>query len=386
MTNKPFSHVAGLTACFLGMVFCAGLRSSEAAGLASNRVIQVAVSGAMCAAVQDDSQRLVIGVRESNTVRLVMYSIDGRGHILLSTSNSVVMSKSDALKDYSPYPLDVIWHPRLPLCYVWQDVTGPSAQNPAKNPVFSEFDHLAVYSAADGSLQWIQSYARGKRYASRQTTGRIAVDPQGKRLFIPNMMSLAGDRAQLGYLVLDTNGLPVLVEGKAAPFAGDIMDIRSNPSGYGFVAPTDRAIIFSSAVGPATWDTDNRRAPLNQVLVRNLPVYCYLGGHPQWPAVFGAAVGGNILYRVEQAEGYLSLLPQTLVVSNATFTAPPVIMQAKPAHVAVGGVNKLHFLGLDGLGRLDGTTGEWPVNCPAVKAMAYSVKYDRLYVAVEKLP
>jgi hypothetical protein len=193
-------------------------------------------------------------------------------------------------------------------------------------------------------------------------------------------------RTQIGYLVLDTNGLPVEVEGRVVPGVVDIGDVRVNPAGFGFVVPTSRVAIFSTAYGPVTWDTENRRAALGCVPIRGAPANCYLGGYPKWPAVFGAAQNGGLVYRVEQVDGFLTLLPQTLTVPGAIFTGPPVVVSGKPDRVAFGGVNRIHFVPLDAAGRLVETFEELTVNCPAVQALTYSRKFDRLYVAVEKLP
>lgn len=352
----------------------------------SSRVVQVAVPGAVCATVQDDTARLVVGMRGAGDYQLAILPLDPSGNVLTGELARVVLPKTDTLKTYTQYPLDAVWHPRFPILYVWQDVTGPDVTDPAQNPVFREFNHLAVYTLTGGVLQLVQSYAQGTNYVWGQATGRIALDPEGKRLFLPNLRDPATGRAQIGYLVLNTNGLPIVVADRAEPAVVDVTDVRSNPSGFGFLAATDRVVIFSSIYGPVTWDTENRRAALNCVLVRSVPANCFVGGHPKLTAVFGAAQNSGLVYRVEQVDGFLTMLPQILTVPGAAFTAPPVVMPGNPDRVALGGVNKIHFLPLDATGRLTETFEELPVTCPAVQAMAYSRKFDRLYVAVEKLP
>ncbi|MBI2438401.1 MAG: hypothetical protein HYV36_06275 [Lentisphaerae bacterium] len=351
-----------------------------------SRVIQVAAPGAVCAAVQDDSARLVVGVRGTGDCHLAVFPLDPTGNVVSTGMTRLVLPKIAALKDYTPYPLDAAWHPRLPLLYVWQDVAGPEVAAPAKNPVFGEFDHLAVYSLTGGVLQCVQSYARGGNYAWGLSTGRIALDPEGKRLFLPNLRNAATGRSQIGYLILNTNGLPLVVEGRAEPAVVDVGDVRANPSGFGFLAVTSRVMIFSGVSGPVTWDTENRRAALGCLMVRGIPAGCFVGGRPEIAAVFGAAQHGSFVYRVAQVDGFLTLLPQVMTVAGAVFAAPPVVMPGKPDCLALGGAAKIHFLRLDNAGRMTEPVEELPIACPAVQALAYSRKFDRLYVAVERLP
>ncbi|MFA5042502.1 MAG: hypothetical protein WC381_07100 [Kiritimatiellia bacterium] len=351
-----------------------------------SRVIQVAAPGAVCAAAQDDTARLAVGVRGTGECHIAVFPLGPAGNVLTGGVARVGLPKIAALKDYTPYPLDMAWHPRLPLLYVWQDAAGPGAAVPANSPVFREFDHLAVYSLTGGVLQCVRSYARGSNYVWGQTTGRIALDPEGKRLFLPNLRDAKTGRSQIGYLVLDTNGLPVAVEDRVEPVAVDVGDLRANPSGLGFVVATPRAAIFSGIAGPVTWDTENRRAALNCLMVRGVPADCFVGAGAQSAAVFGAARNGNFVYRVAQVDGFLTMLPQVMTVAGAAFAAPPVAMPGKPDRLAIGGANKIHFLPLDAAGSLTEPVEELAVACPAVRALAYSRKFDRLYVAVEELP
>lgn len=366
-------------------LLCPCVRPAAAQSV-SSRVVQVAVPGAVCAAVQEDAACLVVGVRSTGGYHLAMIPLDPRGNVLTGAMMRLAFAMPESLKTYTPYPLDMAWHPRYPLLYVWRDVSGLDVADTARHPVFREFDHLAVYSITGGVLQLVQGYARGTNYAWAQTPGRIALDPEGQRLFVPNLRDPVSGRTQIGYLVLNTNGLPVEVEGRVVPGVVDVADVRVNPTGFGFLVPTSRVAVFSSAYGPVTWDTENRRAALGCVPVRGAPANCFIGGHPKWTSVFGAAQNGGFVYRMEQVDGFLSLLPQVLTVPGAIFTAPPVAVPGKPDGLAFGGVNRIHFVPLDAAGRLVETFEEMAVNCPAVQAMAYARRWDRLYVAVEKLP
>jgi hypothetical protein len=60
-------------------------------------------------------------------------------------------------------------------------------------------------------------------------------------------------------------------------------------------------------------------------------------------------------------------------------------MPGKKHRLAIGGVNTVYVLPLDVLGEFDGLPERITVVAPMVKAITYSDKHERLYVAVEKL-
>src|SRR5204862_25722 len=72
----------------------------------------------------------------------------------------------DVLSGNANYALGLLFHPRLPLLYVWQDIKAPPADKQENHPEFAdylEFDHLLIYEVKDGALELLQS-ARQSRW------------------------------------------------------------------------------------------------------------------------------------------------------------------------------------------------------------------------------
>ena len=87
-------------------------------------------------------------------------------------------------------------------------------------------------------------------------------------------------------------------------------------------------------------------------------------------------------FRAEHAEGYLTLLPKQYVIPDSKLTGPPAVL-SKQKKLAVGGRHLVYRLDLDEKGfPIDGVI-QTQVNCPQVRALVYSERFDRLYVGVE---
>ena len=103
------------------------------------------------------------------------------------------------------------------------------------------------------------------------------------------------------------------------------------------------------------------------------------------PALFATVyypTHGDSLFRAEQVDGFLTLLPRQYVFPGLKITSPPVVL-GKSNKVALGGQHFVYLVSLDekGMPLLD--VLETQVLNPSVHALAYSEKLDRLYVGVE---
>src|SRR6185437_3131891 len=147
----------------------------------------------------------------------------------------------------------------------------------------------------------------------------------------------------------------------------------------------DTVAIFSIEYGPLTWDMENRRGKFAMNFLRDLRFgQQRLVGHPTAPVIYIASLGDPIAVRMEHADGYLTLLPQRLTIKDAVLASLPVVM-TKGNALALGGASKVYVAKLDG-DHFAGPVTCVTVNSPAVEALTYSEKFDRLYVAVEKAP
>lgn len=345
---------------------------------------QVVLPNSMCAALSDTHNILVVGHKILNGQHLTVYRLDASGGVAPGAATRVALPRSDALKSFENYPLSLAFHPTLPLLYVWQDIAGPDVGVPDQNPVFKEFDHLLVYAIKDGALQLVQAHARGPEFSYKQTLGSIAVNAGGNRIFMPNVRNpvpVSGYDASVGYFRLDAQGMPVKAAGATVARPVLVTPVMSYPIGCGFVCATQDTTIFGCHTGPATWDIENRRAPIAWFYFAGVATPVMITGHPKLPYIYGSTLGASYFYRMEHADGYLTMLPTRLSVGGAAFQASPVYL-SKRNKLAVGGVNSIYLVSLDAEGAFTKVVEAAALSEPSAHAYAYSEKFDRLYVAV----
>jgi hypothetical protein len=87
-------------------------------------------------------------------------------------------------------------------------------------------------------------------------------------------------------------------------------------------------------------------------------------------------------YRVEHADGYLSLLPRQYIIPETQLSGPPAVL-GKRNQLAVGGRFHVYLVGLDGKGMPAGEVIRTRVLANEVRALAYSNRFDRLFVGVD---
>lgn len=107
-----------------------------------------------------------------------------------------------------------------------------------------------------------------------------------------------------------------------------------------------------------------------------------LCAHPTLPAVFATAFDTDSFSRFEQSDGYVTGLPRQYTLEKEKFTSVPAVLP-KQKLLAVGGQHGVYVFGLDDLGYPALEATKVGVFNPQVRAMAYSEKFDRLYVGVE---
>ena len=366
---------------------------------------QVHVPDALCAAVNDTASLLVIGHKSPSNQHLAVFRLDATGRPGTNPT-WLTLPKPAVLATNANYPLGLLFHPRLPLLYVWQDINGPPADKQEKHPAFTnhlEFDHLLIYAIKNGALELIETAAHGPNFHVGLLGGTIGLDHTATTLFVPNSLGGTWDEAGIGYYALDDQGLPqdpdkatvqtrakpparaTLPTSKAARTLAAVQRKRTHryyPSGAGWFAGS-QAMIMGGYSGCMI--ADFNQGSLRQSWF-NLPDHlgnCFIAGHPQLPAIYLALQNSPRLFQIAHADGFVSLLPQVATVTNAHFLGTPVVLP-KLARVAVGGVRSLHLFGLQPDGRLDGRVEQIVLPCAAIKGFAWSEKYTRLYVAVDK--
>lgn len=375
------------------------------AGSPTGFVTRIAAPLATCSAVSDELGLLVLGQKSQAEHHLSAFRLDAEGRPGAEPER-IRLPLPASLQGLSVVPLGLAFHPRLPLLYVWQDVTAPAAGSAQAKAVPVDFDHLVVFDVTDGALQPRAAFARGGEFAFGQERGAIGISVAGDLLALPNLRDAAAvsktdDGAAIGAYELGTNGLPVPVRvpipGSLDGFGLSKFDMQvvvrmihvggfhPLPTGHGFFVPTRDTVLFSGYTGPGLWDTGNRSAELNYLYVANM-VTCLIGGHRDIPVVYGARLDSGYLVAMRLAEGYPTLMPQVVIHSYRQFRSTPVVMTAPSPRLAIGGVNAVHVQPLGPDGMFVGTPTTIAVASPSVETLAYSDKHHRLYVPVEKTP
>lgn len=388
---------ASVSAALLSLILLC-LAQGTSAAIKVN-VARVLAPGALCAAVDDARGLLVVGDRGASEGQLLVFKLAADGKLVVGQPVRVPLPRRVPVKGYPNYPLSVLFHPRLPVLYVWQDYTGPAT-------VAHEFDHLAIFAIAGSELKLLGTFARGKEYTAARSVGLLGIDPHGERLFVPNLRDPDSSFAALGYFDLEPDGqlapVPVPIAGSLDGFGLDKFETQLRVTrvtiatdgsfpllSAGYVVPSPEAAIFGGVSGPATWDTVNRRANLNFVHVPLAGSSTLIAGHPKLPLIYGVSPddGRKQIFRMRHAGGLLTLLPSTISINDASgFRSAPQVLAGKSRCLAIGGANRVYFAALEESGAMTGESSSIEVANKAVTALAYSTKHNLLYVPVEKLP
>jgi len=369
-------------------------------------VTQVVVPDAMCAAVSDAASLLIVGQRSVNERHLAVFHLDADGRPT-GEPTGITLPKPEAIAGSLSFPVGLLFHPKLPILYVWQDVALPAGKTPPDLTKFAEFDHLLTYAIKDGALELVQTGARGPGFHCGLNTGTIGLDYGMKNLFVPNAQGATYDEAGIAFYALDEEGIPSdTPEGanekgarapemtinksknpakKAIRVVALPKNLRTNhyfPSGAGWFAGSE-AMLMGGYSGCMM--TDLHDGGLRQTWF-GLPDRigpCTLAGHPKLPEVYLCLQDNLQLAAIAHANGYLTLLPQLANVTGAHFTGIPVVLTGQ-SRLAVGDTKALHLLGLQADGRFDGKDERLTLPCFSVRGLAYSEKHGRLFVAVDK--
>lgn len=387
----------------------------------------VLAPGATCAAVGEAAGKLAVGQKIGKEAQVSLFPLDAQGKPA-GSAVVVKLPKPATLAARETYPLSLTFHPGLPLLYVWQDVEGLKGDPvPPTDPAWKDFDHLLVYAVDKAAPELLLSLCRGTSYHTGCVAGSVHPDVAGGKLYVPNMRfgpKNPPESAAVGWFSIDGDGLPVAGDEepkkaspvltpaqaaagraariavlKAAVAAGKPVGAFRHtpektygfsywPSGAGFIPYSRDVFIACGPYGPVTWNCADRRARAQVFLmpVNFVTYYCTrIATHPTQPVVFASMVGYSYAHRIEHAEGYLTLLPQVVLLEGATLKTPPVVM-GKRSLVAFGGPGALYLAPIDAAGKFKEEAG-MIVSVPAAVAegIAWSEKLDRLYVAVEKL-
>lgn len=427
LRQLPGPAVAVAVATLLTLAACPSSARADDAAAMSELVQYVEVPEARALAVHDELGLLVVGHREADRARLAVFELDEQGAVRSADEpGAIELPRPEALSDYRHEPLALTFHPELPMLYVWQDIAGFDDEaddfEDTRETVYEQFHHLLVFEADDEGLTLEGEYLADERLAFGQDEAALSVSRDGERLFLPNFYGRKDGnsrwRGGIGYFDLDEHGrlepVPIPVEDSLDGRGINEFEMKLEPTFVyiGFrrryvdnepwrymhrlptrpaFAPTRRVVIFGTRTGIGLWDTQNRQQALSEINVAGLSGGDnYVAGHPRLPLIYASAHNGHGVLRIEHVEGFPTLLPELTEVGeaeSATFRSAPVVIDGEHHGLAIGSADRTHLLALDDAGRLTGDHHALDTPSPGpVRALAYSPRHDRLYVAVESLP
>jgi hypothetical protein len=317
---------------------------------------------------------------------LTLFRLDAKGEAGAGTP--LRLPRAAKLVKRRQYPLALATHPKLPLVYVWQDVVAPAEGAAPDDFAGDGFKHLHIYDVSSPKPKLLQSACGGETFSRGNPAAAIDLDRNAARLFLPNMRrpTKIGFASAIGYMKLGDDGLLADPTPAAEAEAPKLSLFSETPCGLGFHNLSDDITLVCAGLGPATWDEGNRRGQLG--VVTFFPAigvgYRYrMVVHPTIPVVFLTGISTGALFRVEHVDGFLTMWPQRATLADALLTSPPVLV-GKRSLLACYGTGKLHLVGFDEAGFLNGERIDIAPSPRKVEALAYSAKYDRLYLTIEE--
>jgi hypothetical protein len=369
----------------------------------------VTAPSARCIAIGETAGWLAFGHEKTFAdAHVSLIKLDAKGNPA-AYSIPLKLPRPAGLGKHANYPLALAFHPRLPVLYVWQDIaipyTNPEAAQP---PDLKNFDHLHIYSVAKEPPELLASLCRGPEYLYGSSGGALLSESSGGFLYVPNLKDLKNSGIfRFGRFALDEAGLPKLEAKDAAlPLPARLKRLAElnaakpivpqqitltdyvtlfpfNPfgSGMSFVEAGPNVVIAGGHTGLISWRPDDKRVTLSGLAFRHHG-YQMITGHSHLPSMYSTLFNSDMLTRAEQVEGYLTMVPQTYKVPDANLYSQPSVFD-KGKKLAIGGRYRIYVLNLDDTGRCLPEVVQVPIMNPAVQAMAYSQRFDRLYVSIE---
>lgn len=389
------------------------------------------------AAVNDAAGVLAVSHRPKSPAHLSIFRLDPQGQVVAGDPIPLTLPKPPALGERPNQVLGLACHPRFPLLYVWQDVPPPDDPAMPIDPAQSaEFDHLLIYAVDESPPRLVLSCARGADFHCGSILGGFALDGPAARLYVPNMQQPGPGPKKapvpaVGWMRIAPDGLPALVDptpaaataagavpapvvlglpeaaasraarlpaleaakapgampGYSKHFESATTMFGDWPSPYTYAPLSDDIVFTTSFNGPVSWVLSDRLGRWGYFFTHPYLPYRYrIAVHPRAPAAYMTVVpyDGRIM-RFEHAEGYITLMPQLVIVENLVIHSNPLVL-ARTNQLAVGGAGIICLVDLDAEGRVQLKGVKMTVNNPQVEALAWSERFGRLYVPVEKTP
>jgi hypothetical protein len=377
------------------------------------KCIRAQASQATCAAVSDVGALLIIGVQPTGVAppggvppvtdgELLVFPLDAAGAIAKPAEpTKLALTKPPSLAAFRLVPTAIYAHPRLPLVYVWQDIVpthaAPAVSAPA-DVTHRDLDHLLIYKVAGPTLQLVKATARGELFTHGFITGYLNSDAsptvvaKDDRLFLPAIQKPnpptpdgkpTAATPLFGYATLDENGMPALDTAGAISVTSVV-----DPSNYahvdrpmGVLPISKQTVLIGGYMQMTSIDLKSRYT----VGIYTIGSHSTRAtGNAKYPRFYSVGLNSAWVYNTEHVDGAFTMLPQQATVAGMAALSYPVL-DTKSNRLLIGSGAGLHMIALNEAGVMTGTQQYFSTGT-AVKAVAYSPKFDRIYVPVEKMP
>lgn len=382
------------------------------------------------AVVSDVANALIVAHRPKSPAHLSIFRLDAQGQVIAGDPVPLLLPKPAAMRKRPNFVLGLACHPRYPLLYVWQDVEEVPEGQRIDPAAVAQFDHLLIYSLEENPPKLLLATARGDDFHCGNEHGGFAFDAANNRLFVPSLRVMGPMKKfepAIGWLQIAPDGAPVFVNpllppetaapaalpDPAAAAASRLARIAAYeqskatamplslgkyvesyavlaywPCPYSYAPISADSILMASNSGTVTWTLSDRLSRFSDIQIPYVVLNRYprIAAHPAKPMIYMTLVGyDGRLICLEHADGYVTLTPQTINLERVVINSPPLVLE-KTNQIIVGAENKVFVMNLDARGRHKGQIVQTPVFNPTVEALAWSDKFGRLYVPVEKQP
>jgi hypothetical protein len=371
-----------------------------------DRLVPLVAPEARCVALSEAQNLIAFGHDKTwKEAQITMYRLNSTGQPIFPAT-SWQLPCPEVFQKQGTYPIGLAFHPKLPLLYVWNELSVHFTNPPTtETDDVRKFDHLLIYDVAKSPPELLVSLCRGSEYLYGQNGAPLAVDPEGTFLCIASLRDLKNAGSwRFGRFSLDADGLPKVVDEKlpreekikkivewnATPAA---TPTEKTPFEYVYLFPGNHfgsvgnfhienkgTILAGGATGVMCWRPDDPNVTLSGLPIRKHSM-TFLARHPKLPLVYASKHQGDGVFRVQFIDGYWSLVPRGWTIPEVKLISPPVMLRDK--HLAVAGAYQVYIFPLDDQGNVRGPATSVQLLSPTGRTLVYSDKFDKLYAGVD---
>lgn len=372
-----------------------------------DNIVPVMAHEARCVALSEPFSLLAFGHdRGYPDAHISLVKLDAKG-VPSPTATRIKIPIPDPLAKAGTFVTSLVFHPKLPILYAWQDANIPySLPNGKDPPEIAAFDRLLMFDVSKDPPTLVISLCRGGDYLFGQQGGAVAVDSEGAFLAIPSLRERANANFwRFGRMPLDAQGFPK-VQDKELPIPERIKDLQQRSNAEKFIpaelSPIEYVNIFpanaygclhsvrwldrntllgGSSGGLFTWRPADKVVTLSAIPLK-LMTMTQFDLHPTLPLGFASRYRTDSLFQVGYFDGYWSLIPHQWIIPDAKLASAPVVMP-KTNQVLVAGEHRVYAIPLDEQGNAKGEVIAMPLLGSSLRAMVYSPKFDRAYIGMD---